>query len=159
MKILLAALLSLTFSHPAFSAIYSASYKDNGVSIEKRVIDTYRAALEARGNNDIKQTIAQLKADLAGFGTVGIPNKDNLFLLSRGESAPSDHDTSTRVRSGKYLLAIPTTIRGSGNVTENGALLAAYFNVQVGKTVEISLENFVELVDRPDSDTTEIPPR
>jgi hypothetical protein len=126
-------------------AIFTATYKDNGTTIEKRVIDAYRAALTAPGENAIKQTVNRLKSDLAGFGKVGNPTKDNLFLISHGTSAGGEHDISSKVKTGKYLLSIPMLLRGAGESQENGGLLTVYFNVQVGKTVSIAMRSIKKL--------------
>jgi hypothetical protein len=148
-KILLLAFASLFPGLAHADAIFSATYRDNGVTVEKRVIDTYRAALASPTDNAIKQAVNQLKTDLAGFGRVGVPTKDNLFLLSHGSSVGGEHDISRKVINGKYLLSIPTTIEGAGESQENGGLLTVYFSVQVGKTIDIAIEGFVDLMERP----------
>lgn len=144
----LAVLLVALAPNAQADAIFSASFKDSSVSVERRVLETYRAALTAKQPNEIQETVQQMQADVAEFAQVGMPTKENLFLLSHGEVAPSGHETAKRVRTGKYLLSIPLKMKDAAGSLESGGILAIYFNVQVGQRTDIIIENFVEIVDR-----------
>lgn len=137
---------ALFCAQPSFAdSLFSLSFRDNGVSVEKRVLDTYQAALNSKTDNAVKTEINKLGIYLEGFGKVRAPTKADLLLLTSGHNAPSEHNSSLTTKSGKFLLAIPARFQGLSSSDDHVAFITAHYLVQPGKRVDVILEHFSEI--------------
>ena len=143
MKVLFA-LLALSLSAPALAApIFQKKFKEEDDSkIEERVLETIKEAVNSPGKNKLKELIAKLRKDVDGTGSVGEPTEGDMLQIYHGKGSAVEY-------GGQYLVGIPVSMQGTGNIEQHDAFLKVRYAHHMGEgELTVIIESIVKLVDQ-----------
>lgn len=143
MKILFA-LLALSLSAPAFAApIFQKKFKEDDDSrIEERVLETIKEAVNGASKNKLKALVAKLRKDVDGTGSVGEPSEADMLQIYSGKGSAVEY-------GGMYLVGIPVSMQGTGNIEQHDAFVKVRYAHHMGEgELTVMIESIVKLVDQ-----------